>query len=153
MGRAPFQVLILPHRPTPQGVEYAVFLRADGPMWQSVSGGGEGAETPLQAAVRELWEETGLDAPLSPLAAREMIPASVFAASAEWGPSVTEIPQHAFAAACPAGTEIVLSEEHHAVAWLPLEAALQRLTWPSNQAALRELAARLAAGEGATPSL
>lgn len=152
MGRAPFQVLILPYRPTPRGAEHAVFRRADGPMWQSVSGGGEGAETPLEAAVRELWEETGLRALLSPLQARAMIPASVFAASAEWGPTVTEVPQYAFAAACAAGTEISLSDEHHEVLWLPLQAALAQLTWPSNQQALRELAASIAASSGAGPA-
>ena len=58
--RAPFQVLVLPYRFRPStGLEYAVFRRADLGFWQAISGGGEGAETPLEAAKREALEDVG----------------------------------------------------------------------------------------------
>ena len=61
MGRAPFQVLVFPFRPTPLGDwEFAVFQRADGDWWQGIAGGGEDDETPLQAARRECTEEAGI---------------------------------------------------------------------------------------------
>jgi hypothetical protein len=39
MGRAPFQVLVFPFRPTQAGDwEFAVFQRADGDWWQGIAG-------------------------------------------------------------------------------------------------------------------
>jgi len=150
MARAPFQVLILCFRPASAdpstGHEYAVFRRADADAWQAVAGGGEDGETPLQAARRELMEETGLVADLIALDARAEIPASVFAASAIWGPAVVTIPEHAFGAALPAGAEPTLSDEHRGFAWLRYDEARPRFTWDSNREALDELHGRLAAG-------
>lgn len=150
MARAPFQVLILCFRPASAdpsaACEYAVFRRADADAWQAIAGGGEDDETPLQAATRELWEETGLTADLVALDARAEVPASVFAASAIWGPGVVTIPEYAFAAALPAGAEPALSDEHRQYAWLRYEEARPRFTWDSNRAALDELHGRLAAG-------
>ena len=61
MTRAPFQVLVFPYRfPPGGGVEYAVFKRADLGFWQGISGGGEDAETPFEAAKREALEEGGI---------------------------------------------------------------------------------------------
>ena len=58
--RAPFQVLIIPYRRTEDGLRFCVFHRADRDIWQFVSGGGEDDETPPEAALRELFEETGI---------------------------------------------------------------------------------------------
>ena len=54
MARAPFQVLVFPYKRTDSSIfQYAIFSRADYPCWQSIAGGGEDKETPLDAAKRE----------------------------------------------------------------------------------------------------
>ncbi|MBL4684803.1 MAG: NUDIX domain-containing protein, partial [Nannocystaceae bacterium] len=60
MARAPFQVLVLPYRRAKDGLEVAVFRRADYDVWQFVSGGGEAGESPETAARREVAEEAGV---------------------------------------------------------------------------------------------
>lgn len=61
MVRAPFQILAIPYRKDADGkLEFAIFARADYPCWQGIAGGGEDAETPIQAACRECNEEAGL---------------------------------------------------------------------------------------------
>jgi dihydroneopterin triphosphate diphosphatase len=58
MSRAPFQVLVFPYKRSPAGgIQYAIFSRADYPCWQGISGGGEGDESPLEAAKRETLKE------------------------------------------------------------------------------------------------
>lgn len=42
-------------------------LRPDAPYWFTIGGGIEPGESAQQAAVRELWEETGIDSPVSAL--------------------------------------------------------------------------------------
>ena len=64
MSRAPFQVLVLPYRITPDNaVLYALFKRepSTGSYWQGIAGGGENGESPLEAAKRETLEEAGID--------------------------------------------------------------------------------------------
>lgn len=60
MPRAPFQVLILPYRAAGDAFEFAVLARSDDGRWQGLAGGGEGSETPLEAARREALEEAGI---------------------------------------------------------------------------------------------
>ena len=61
MPRAPFQVLVFPYRKNLQNqFEFALLLRADEGFWQGIAGGGEDDETPLEAARRETFEETGI---------------------------------------------------------------------------------------------
>ena len=57
MSRAKFQVLIIPFRILENGItKFAVAKRSDMDIWQFLSGGGEGDETPLKAAKREANE-------------------------------------------------------------------------------------------------
>jgi hypothetical protein len=52
--RAPFNVLVYPYHRLPDGeLKYALFKRSDEGWWQAMAGGGEGKETPQQAAKRE----------------------------------------------------------------------------------------------------
>lgn len=58
--RAPFQVLVLPYRKSNNGYKVLICRRSDDGFWQGVSDGGESGESSLEAAVRELFEETQL---------------------------------------------------------------------------------------------
>ena len=52
MSRAPFQVLVLPYKITPDNeILYAVLKResSTGGYWQGNAGGGENGESPLEA--------------------------------------------------------------------------------------------------------
>ena len=145
MPRAPFQVLVYLYRQTGGQVEFAIFRRADNGYWQTVAGGGEDAETPLQAARRELWEETGIgvdEAALLRLQTIEPIPVTEFKASPIWGEALFVIPQYCFGVAV-GEAEIQLSDEHSEFAWLGYAEAIRRIHHEGNRTALWELAARL----------
>ena len=148
--RAPFQVLVIPYRRTPAGIEYAFFYLESlslGDFWQGEAGGGEDDETPLQAARRELNEETGLpvDTPLIELDSMATIPAPQ-AAGMLWGPDVLVVPEYAFGA--DAGEqEIIISHEHKEFRWVDYPTAQELLRFDSNRNALWELDYRLTGDE------
>ncbi len=60
--RAPFQILAIPYKIVDGVSYYCVLHRADHDGWQFIAGGGENDETPLKAAKRETWEESGIQA-------------------------------------------------------------------------------------------
>lgn len=144
MARAPFQILVLPYRRVGDSFEYAVFRRHDDGCWQGLAGGGEGNETPDQAARREASEEAGLapETELLALDAKCSVPVIHFRDSARWGESIYVIPEHSFGAD-GIGQELVLSSEHDRVEWLSYQLAYDRLTYTSNRTALWELNQRL----------
>jgi dATP pyrophosphohydrolase len=145
MARAPFQVLVIPYRPTgDMRFEYALLRRSDAGFWQPVVGGGEDDETPLQAAQREAFEEAGID-PASeymPLSTIESVPVTEFAESYLWGDDVYVVPQCCFGVHA-GDRQLVLSHEHTEHAWLTFHAALERLEWDGEKTALWELDRRL----------
>lgn len=146
MARAPFQVIVIPFICTkPDERLYAAFRRAKHDMWQAISGGGEDAETPAQAAVRETFEETGIVAgdALIALDSRASIPAAIFSGTAHWPKDLFVVPEYAFGLSVTT-TTVRLSDEHLEVAWLPFREAHERFTWDSNKVALWELDQRLA---------
>ena len=98
-GRAPFQVLVLPWFMTGGDPLYALFRRSDGDYWQFIAGGGEGEETPMQAAVRESFEETGIPdtASFIELQSRNTVPVMELSGYLQWGPDVLVVPEHTFA--------------------------------------------------------
>jgi dATP pyrophosphohydrolase len=145
MARAPFQVIVLlVHRPPDAEPLYAVFRRRSHEMWQAISGGGEDAETPREAALRETFEEAGITARDGWIAldSRASIPASVYSGTDHWPRDLYVVPEHAFGLVVP-DTNIVLCSEHRECAWLPFEEAHSRLTWDSNKCALWELHCRI----------
>jgi dATP pyrophosphohydrolase len=144
----PLNVLVLPFRLTASGrVEYAIFRRADDPgdFWQGVAGGVEDAETPLEAARRELFEEAGLSPREGWIAldAQGSVPANVFADSRRWGPDVFIVVEHCFGVELSPDDEIQLSHEHTEVRWLDFETASRLFRYDSNRIALWELNERL----------
>ena len=145
MARAPFNVLVYPyHRLGDELFEYALLKRADAGFWQGVSGGGEDDETPLQAARRETYEETGLSSNSNflKLDAVEPIPVITFGNSHLWGEDIYIIPQYGFGVQA-AERELILSAEHTTYQWLRYEQAYQLLKYDGNKTALWELDKRL----------
>lgn len=102
-----------------------------GGTWQVVHGGIDPGETAVQAAWREVQEETGV----VPIGFWELDYVEV-----HYNP-----PQDAlrlvpcFAARLPEAASIQLGPEHDDFRWTPLKAALEELSWRSQREALRVL--------------
>jgi dATP pyrophosphohydrolase len=148
--RAPFQVLVIPFRFKSERWEFAVLKRSDADYWQFIAGGGEDAETPLQAARRETEEEIGVVGEVVALDSLSTVRKDCFAGAALWGDDVFVIPEHAFAVKI--GTHgICLSGEHTEFRWLPFDEASRLLKWDGNRTALWELNERLKASNEGHP--
>ena len=136
--RRPVQVLVFLARRKSEGWEFLLMRRVPrrGGFWQGVSGGAEDAEGLVEAARREVFEETGFV-----LKTIEAIGYSyTFPMEAEWkhlyAPDVSRIEEHVFVALID-GREPRLSDEHDKWRWVRLETALELLKWPENKEALR----------------
>ena len=144
MSRAPFQILAIPHRIIDGRLHVCVFRRADMDQLQFIAGGGEDGETPLEAAKREIFEETGLSSEgLIQLDSCCSIPITCInkARRSHWDPKRFVMPEYSFAFPCEG--EISLSHEHRSFLWMAYEEAWDKLTWQSNRTAMFELACRL----------
>ncbi|MGZ8202118.1 MAG: dihydroneopterin triphosphate diphosphatase [Burkholderiales bacterium] len=141
--KLPVSVLVIVHTPD---LQVLLLERADRPgFWQSVTGSQIAGETLEQTAVRELREETGIDAMVYPFANWQK--QNQYEIYAHWrhryAPGVTHNTEHVFAVEVPRPLDITLSpREHLRYAWLPWrEAADRAFSW-SNAEAIRELAER-----------
>ena len=145
MGRAPFQVLVLPYRVTAKdGIYYAIFRRSDSEnCWQGIAGGGEGRETPLVAAKREAFEEAGINksSKYLKLDSCSTLPVENVCGF-KWGPKVLVIPEYCFGVEVEKG-HVRLSQEHSSFKWVHYHSAKKLLKWDSNRNALWELNHRL----------
>jgi dihydroneopterin triphosphate diphosphatase len=137
-ARRPVQVLVYLARKTDNGWEFLLMRRVPGRggFWQGVSGGAEEGEGLLEAAKREISEETGFD-----LKTIEAIGYSyTFPVDDEWkhvyAPEVSYIEEHVFVALVDGG-EPKLSDEHNAWRWVSFETGSDLLKWPENKEALR----------------
>lgn len=142
--RAPFQILAIPYRTTNNTPEFCVFHRSDIDQWQFIAGGGEDDETPVQAAKREISEESGVDADnIIELKSMCYIPTDIFPRLHfyNWPEDTYVVPEYAFGFEC--ADEIELSREHTEFLWLTYEDAYAKLKWDSNRTALYELNRRL----------
>lgn len=145
MARAPFNVLVFPYRKVGDDeFEYALLRRSDAGFWQGISGGGEGDETPLEAAKRETYEETGIspNSAFLQLDTVETVPVTEFRESYLWGEDVYVIPQYCFGVLVEE-SELVLSREHTEYRWLAYEEARSILEYDGNKTALWELDTRV----------
>jgi len=151
MSRAPFQVLVFPYMIDSNGeILCCVFRRQieDGGYWQAIAGGGEGAEAPLDAAIREGFEEAGIpeDCEYVQMDSCATIPVADVCGFL-WGSDILVIPEYAFAVRV-VDAQIALSREHTDFRWVDYDTATQMLKWDSNRTALWELGFRLRAGLG-----
>jgi dihydroneopterin triphosphate diphosphatase len=136
--------LVLPYRMTGSIIEYAILKRADLHYWQGIAGGGEDAETPLEAAKREVFEETGLteSCKLMTLDSITSLPVEHVVGEFLWGEDVYVIKEYSFGVDVSEG-ELLLSKEHSDFKWVSYEEAFRELKWNSNRTALWELHKRL----------
>jgi 8-oxo-dGTP pyrophosphatase MutT (NUDIX family) len=119
-----------------RGDEFLVAHRSpdSGGYWHPIAGGVEQGEEFHAAAVRELREETGLDA-------AELKRLGEFAYIRESWEDEPGLRVHveAFLVDVEEGWEPELNEEHDEYRWLPREEAAQLLFWPEPAALLRSL--------------
>jgi dATP pyrophosphohydrolase len=149
LHKIPRSVLVVVHTPA---LEVLLLERAPWPgYWQSVTGALErDDEPPIQAAIREVREETGLDATRYRLVDWKL--ENRFEIYAEWrwkyAPGITHNLEKVFGLTVPGPLEITLAaEEHSRFVWLPWrEAADKCFSWSNRDAILLlpERAARVA---------
>ncbi len=145
--KIPRSVLVVIHTPA---LQVLLLERADHPgFWQSVTGSQDEGETLEQTAVREVFEETGLDA--RRYALRDWHLQNEFEIFAQWrwryAPGVTHNAEHVFGLCLPQPLPIRLEpREHLAFEWLPWEDAANRCFSWSNAEAIRRLPAMTQSG-------
>ena len=102
-----------------------------GGAWAVVRGGIEEGETAWHAALRELFEETGL----KPLEFYQLDTIDLFYLVA--GDTLWHAP--GFCAIVGRDAEIVLNDEHDAIRWVPRERVDADFLWPGERNQLAEL--------------
>jgi dihydroneopterin triphosphate diphosphatase len=127
---------VWPYRQTSSGAEFLLLHRSgrDGPpFWQGVSGWIEDGEAPHLTALRELREETGLEAV-------ELYAVDALFDLYAWKRGTVEaiVP---FAARVSADGQPQLSEEHDEWRWESLATALELVPYAPQRAALRRISA------------
>jgi dATP pyrophosphohydrolase len=138
--KTPISALVLIHT---SDLQVLIMERADkAGFWQSVTGSVEGDETPLQAAIREIHEETGLDATQYNL--QDWQASNVYEIYPHWrhryAPGVLENTEHLFGLELPSNLPIKLApDEHVRYEWVDWrEAATRVFSW-TNVDALKRL--------------
>lgn len=143
MFKTPISALVLIHTPD---LQVLIMERADKPgFWQSVTGSLEQGETPLQAAIREVQEETGIDATQYEL--QDWQASNVYEIYPHWrhryAPGVTQNTEHLFALVLPSALAIKMApDEHVQYTWVDWREAAQRVFSWTNVDALKRLGER-----------
>lgn len=142
--KIPVSVLVVIHTPD---LQVLLMERADAPgFWQSVTGSQDAGETLEQTAIREVREETGLDATCFDL--RDWTIETRYEIYQRWrhryAEGITHNSEHVFGLRLPSVQTITLSpREHLHYAWLPWQTAAEQCFSPSNAEAIRLLPSHL----------
>ena len=136
--KIPVSTLVVIHT---AALEVLLLERADRPgYWQSVTGSQDPGESLRDTAIREVREETGLDATLYRLSEWNL--QNVFEIYPVWrhryAPGVTHNTEHVFGLEVPGPVPVrVEPREHLAAQWLPwTEAAERCFSWSNRRAIL-----------------
>ena len=147
--KVPVSVLVVIHT---AALDVLLLERADRPgFWQSVTGSQDPGETLRATAVREVFEETGLDAAAHAL--DDWSKENVYEIYLQWrgryAPGVTHNTEHVFGLRLPSRLPVRLAErEHLRYEWLPWRDAADKVFSWSNAEAIRELPQRAKAAAG-----
>lgn len=138
--KIPQSVLVVIHTPA---LEVLLIERADAPgFWQSVTGSKDTEEEAFEeTAVREVREETGLDARAPGHVLSDWALENVYEIYPQWrhryAPGITHNTEHLFGLCIPQAMPVLLSpREHSAQIWLPWAQAAERCFSPSNAEAI-----------------
>ncbi len=141
--KIPVSVLVLIHTPD---LQVLIMERADKKgFWQSVTGSLEAGETLQDAAIREVQEETGLNATSYKFTDWQL--SNEYEIYPHWryryAPDVTHNTEHVFGLELPAPLPVQLSaDEHVRYEWVDWrDAAIRVFSW-TNVVALRQLGER-----------
>ena len=143
-NKQPVSVLVVIHSAT---LDVLLLERADHPgYWQSVTGSRDGDETLRETALREVGEETGLDAARYDL--RDWQQQNEYEIYPHWRhrypPGVTRNTEHVFSLQVPRDVDVRLApREHLDYVWLPWQEAAAKVFSPSNRAAILQLPERI----------
>ncbi|MDH2916188.1 MAG: dihydroneopterin triphosphate diphosphatase, partial [Gallionella sp.] len=141
--KQPISVLVVIYT---SALDVLLLERADHPgYWQSVTGSRDGDETLRETAVREVAEETGLDATRFILEDWQL--QNVYEIYPHWRhrypTGVTQNTEHVFGLQLPQQMDVKISlREHLNFQWLSWQKAADKVFSPSNRAAIMQLPER-----------
>lgn len=142
--KQPISVLVVIYT---KALEVLLLERTDFPgHWQSVTGSRDGDETMREIAVREVFEETGLDTNLFELTDWQVL--NEYEIYPKWqhrySPGTTRNTEHVFGLQLPQQVVVKLSpREHLNYQWLPWDIAADKVFSPSNREAILQLPERI----------
>jgi dATP pyrophosphohydrolase len=139
-SKQPISVLVVIYT---SSLEVLLLERADHPgYWQSVTGSRDGDESLPETALREVAEETGIDA--KQFALTDWQQQNEYEIYPRWRhrypPGVTRNTEHVFGLQLTQPVPVTLSpREHLGYQWLPWQEAADKVFSPSNRAAILQL--------------